>query len=480
MRKILKTTLTLLILSLFITTYAAANQPEQQTQTDLAIWTFPSTASDRLIADTGVLSNQLRLSAEGNRGGSSSNQPTFGTGANAGQLFINGWDSPNLSDKYWLIQSTSPVDYALNQHDVLEISFSAHSSNTGPRNFALEVNINNTWINAANYSLTSTTQDFIFQLPNEVKQTEYLQIRFRAIGNAAINGGIIQPAGTSRLFNIALTGIATSPQMEDIAQWQFTSLALFNNNTATATGGSQLTSTFGLAGGGNLTMGAGSAAGQLFVNGWGSATELTDSQYWHISTQTIGYSNIQISFGAHGSNTGPRNFIMEVNIGDGWIPVAHYMLTAGVQTFNFSLPTFASNASALDIRLRPGNNTAINGNAIQPAGTSRMYNIVIQGVPVLSSNAFTYTQVVEQDTQYAAVLIATDLQDATDSNLTLTYNPAMVEITSIQALTNAGINIISHEDGVLVFAFNNSDTDVLKIIVSFTAKTDGTAIFVFE
>jgi len=215
----------------------------------------------------------------------------------------------------------------------------------------------------------------------------------------------------------------------------------------------------------------------LFVNGWGSAAGLTADRYWHIRTQTIGYSNIHISFGAHSSNTGPRDFVIEANIGNGWIHVASYTLENSAQTFSFTLPAFASNAPVLEIRLRPGNNIAINGSAIQPAGTSRMYDITIQGIPIFSPDAFTFTQAVEQGAEYTVVLLATGVLD---SALKLTYNPAIVEITNIHELTNADINIVSHQDGVLIFMQDNNETDILKIIVSFTAKTNGIAMLIFE
>jgi len=479
---------------LLVVNVYAAEEAEQQIQTDLAVWTFSDTASDRLVADDGVLGGQMRLSAVGHRGRGTISSPIFGTGANAGQLLMSFWNAPHLSDKYWLIQSTSSIGSILAKYHVLEISFSSHSSNSGPRDFALEAYINGSWINVANYALANSTQNFTFQLPSEIKEDEHFQIRLRALNNTSVIGGGMTLAGESRISNIRLTGIVY--HMEDIAQWQFKSLNLFNNNATTATGGSHLASTFGLAGGGNLSIGTGSTFGQLFVNGWGNANGLNSNRHWHINTQTIGYRNIQISFSAHGSNTGPRDFVVEVNTGNEWVPVAYYALTDTGQTFNFNLPGFTSNVPVLDIRLRPVNDTSINGSTVQTAGTSRIYDIAISGVPMASPNAHRYTQVVEQGVEYTVVLLAVDWQHATNSAFTLIYNPSIIEITNIQELTNLmpaanaptgiGINIILHDDGVLVFAHNGiqpfaeSELNLLRVVVTFTAKTDGIAALIFE
>ena len=460
-------------LPFILTSNASTTDPPQ---TDLAVWTFPTTAADRLIADTGVLSGQVQLSAQGRRSNATFGRPTFATGANAGQMFIDGWDSANIFDKYWLIQTILPVQSILQQYTDIEISFSAFSSNTGPARFVLEARINNAWVHVANYTLTNSVQHFTFQLPDGVRENEHLQIRLRASRtNESVIGLDVGLAGTSRLFNIAITARhVNNLPMEEISRWQFTSLDLFRNNATFVTSGTNLSSTFSLVGSGNLNMGVGSAAGQLFVNGWGGADGLTPDRYWNISTHTIGYSNIQISFSAHSSATGPRNFVMEVNIGDGWVPAAHYTLASSRQDFRFNLPASVSNVPELDIRFRPLNNTAINGNTVQPAGTSRMYNIVISGVSDLAPISFTHVQNIEQGTEYAIALVAA----AQNPNFTLRYNHRILDITGIHELSGAAVNIISHEDGVLVFSGGGNED--LTVIVLFTAKADGTAVFVFE
>jgi len=469
----------------------AVNAAQDNNATELAGWTFSDDASDRLVADIGVLSGQMRLSAIGHRGNNMVSPPVFGTGANAGQLLMGSWAAIPVRDRYWLIQSMLPVSSILVEYDMLEISFTSHSTNTGPRNFVLEANINGNWIYVADYILTNSAQNFTFQLPNEIKESEYFQIRLRVVNNTSVTGSSMTMAGTNHLFDIQLTGITIPCLMEDIAQWQFSSLDLFNNNATTATGGSHLASTFGLAGDGNLSIGTGSTFGQLFANGWGNASGLSD-RYWHINTQTIGYRDVQISFSAHGSNTGPRNFVLEVNLGTGWIAVDNYILTTSGQRFDFNLPVFSFNAPELDIRLRPSDNISINNGIIQTAGTSRIYDIAIRGIPTsFISDSFTYTQDVAQDAEYAVVLLATGAQNMMDATFMLRYNPGTVTITDIRELANftpaiyqeAGINIISQIDGILVFNINSTrifEADALKIVVTFAAEVNGVITFVFE
>jgi len=438
------------------------------TQTTLAAWSLAAhTSRWDLVADIGTLSGRFILNAIGRRGNTDINL-AFGTGSNAGQLFVGGWDQPNIFEKYWLIGHPWPVQplgNALQDYDSVSISFSAHSSNTGPRNFILEAQIGSAWVEVGRYSLTTTTQHFEFILPDAIRNNNTLSIRFRVLNDVAVNNQRIHANGTSRIFNLVITGNHYDYAPEGITSWQFTTVELFDDNRTTATGGTYVGSTFGLEGGGNLTMGVGSAAGQLFVNGWGNTNGLTEGRWWQLNTSTVGYRNLRLTFGAHSSATGPANFVLEVNAGEGWVPVGNYQLISTAQRFEFDLPRAFADVPELQIRFRPANGIAVRGDAVQAAGTSRMYDVTLTGVSLFGDYIYSYTQDVQQGGQYGLTLAARE-----GTIFRLVYDATMVEITNI----GDSANVKYHAGGVLVFS------DALRVNIDFVALQSGNAQFTFE
>jgi hypothetical protein len=118
-----------------------------------------------------------------------------------------------------------------------------------------------------------------------------------------------------------------------------------------------------------------------------------DLKYWQISISTVGYGHLKLSSNQQSSNSGPRDFKIQLSIdGSSWSDPGIEILvlnnpTTGV-LIDVPLPSTCDNQPILFIRWLMTTNTSVTGTAINIAGTSRIDDILIQGclLPVLTSS----------------------------------------------------------------------------------------------
>lgn len=126
----------------------------------------------------------------------------------------------------------------------------------------------------------------------------------------------------------------------------------------------------------------------ISTNEWGSGTE-----YWQIAINTTGYTQLSLTFDAYGSATGPRDFKVQISqngvdfydVTDGG-----YTLSATGATIKTRLPLVSGgavanidNAATAVIRLQNTSTQPIDpgkASSVAPTGTSRLYNIKVEGV----------------------------------------------------------------------------------------------------
>ncbi len=129
------------------------------------------------------------------------------------------------------------------------------------------------------------------------------------------------------------------------------------------------------------------------VNNWATG------DYFQFSTSSLNAENIQVSFDATGSNTGPRDFEIAYStngvgytnfsayslINASWTNAASFMNPAGAH-FDFDLSSIAAlnNTATVFFRLIQVGTTPIDAAAILAVGTSRVDNVTVLGDQITS------------------------------------------------------------------------------------------------
>ena len=126
----------------------------------------------------------------------------------------------------------------------------------------------------------------------------------------------------------------------------------------------------------------------IATNNWQSGSE-----YWQIALDTTGYTELALTFSAYGSNTGPKEFQVQIsNDGENFFNVTDgdYVLKSSVPTspLKTSLPLVSpgdisniDNTATAYIRFQNTSTVSVNDKVTASTGTSRLYNIRINGIP---------------------------------------------------------------------------------------------------
>lgn len=150
-------------------------------------------------------------------------------------------------------------------------------------------------------------------------------------------------------------------------------------------------------------VGAGTATsntGGTFSNpaGWGSAESWSSNgwaagEFFQFEVSTVARSNIAVSWQQAGSNTGPRDFILEYSTdGVSFTNFASYAVNlntwngtlapaADVYSYDLSSITALNNDASIFFRLNVTGTTAINLGTIAGAGTGRVDNFEVSAIP---------------------------------------------------------------------------------------------------
>jgi hypothetical protein len=132
----------------------------------------------------------------------------------------------------------------------------------------------------------------------------------------------------------------------------------------------------------------------LSANGWTNGVPM----YYQFDVNTVGYSDIGVTFDQASSSTGPANFLFQYSTDgstfttlQGYSPLLNgspnppwnSTTSSSLYTFNFDLSsiTALNNASTVDFRLLETGSAAENGGTIGQNGTDRVDNFIVATVP---------------------------------------------------------------------------------------------------
>ncbi|MDR1654041.1 MAG: T9SS type A sorting domain-containing protein [Prevotellaceae bacterium] len=119
----------------------------------------------------------------------------------------------------------------------------------------------------------------------------------------------------------------------------------------------------------------------------------TDEKYWFITLNTTGFTDIKLSSAQRGSNTGPKNFKLQYNVGGAWSDIADGSIIVGANWTNgvvdeLALPTECENQTNVQIRWLKLGSEAISGSPAS-GGTNRIDNIIVTGTETTGSVTLT-------------------------------------------------------------------------------------------
>lgn len=121
-----------------------------------------------------------------------------------------------------------------------------------------------------------------------------------------------------------------------------------------------------------------------------SSNNWSVGDYYQFTTSTLGYQGIIFRWDQTGSNTGPRDFTLQYDIGNGFQDAFSYSIAndswssttnkpESNRFFDFSAVTGMNDLALVTFRLRMASSTGINGSAVATTGTGRVDNIIVQG-----------------------------------------------------------------------------------------------------
>ena len=192
--------------------------------------------------------------------------------------------------------------------------------------------------------------------------------------------------------SLAFGAYATSANADVIAGWSF-------DNATIAVTGASITGIASDSGAISATAGGTHAAATTVYSspsGNGSLKAFSSNtwaigDFYEFDVNGAAYSNYNVAFDATGSNTGPRDFLLEysTNNGTSYTSAAAYSVTFAAFTTSaastisgISLSFPLTGVSGLtNIRLVDNSTLSVNGGTIGAAGTSRVDNVVISGTP---------------------------------------------------------------------------------------------------
>jgi len=187
------------------------------------------------------------------------------------------------------------------------------------------------------------------------------------------------------LFAMLPVSVAAAGE-ETLAEWTFADAG----TPVTATGGVFDDSTFEhystVGTSSTLTLSYTGSNKTLWTGSWDNVNQ-TD-KYWHITTKSTGYENLNVSFGAYGTSTSPKNFVVEYydEGTSAWEEVEAYTLGAALASYSIDLPDETADLAELLLRFRVVDTESINGGTVSASGNSRMADIVITGTEIVNTS----------------------------------------------------------------------------------------------
>ena len=107
-------------------------------------------------------------------------------------------------------------------------------------------------------------------------------------------------------------------------------------------------------------------------------------KFWHAALSGSGFERYRVDFKMTGSGTGPRDFTLQYRDGDTpWqaVPKGGVEVGSSFSEYRIMLPESAADIGSLQVRWLQTGETSINGGDISSAGTNRIDEVRISGVP---------------------------------------------------------------------------------------------------
>jgi uncharacterized protein YjdB len=138
-------------------------------------------------------------------------------GSSTKAIITSGWheesDSGEIDGKkkkYW------EVSFETTGYSNLKLSSKQQGSNTGPKEFKVQYSLDHTnWVDIPNGTITvanNTTTGVLnnLSLPDDTSNQSLVYVRWITTSNTSVNGGTVASAGTNRISEIVVTGVANS------------------------------------------------------------------------------------------------------------------------------------------------------------------------------------------------------------------------------------------------------------------------------
>jgi hypothetical protein len=124
-----------------------------------------------------------------------------------------------------------------------------------------------------------------------------------------------------------------------------------------------------------------------------SSNNWSVGDYYQFTTSTVGFQNVVFTWDQMGSNTGPRDFTLQYDIGSGFQDALSYSIAndswssvtnkpESTRSFNFSSIAGMNDLGLVTFRLTLATDVAINGGTVATTGTGRVDNIVVSATAV--------------------------------------------------------------------------------------------------
>lgn len=214
----------------------------------------------------------------------------------------------------------------------------------------------------------------------------------------------------------------------------------------------------------------GSLPNELAATGIGWHSGMS-TKYWMIDFSTLGYRSISLSSKQKSSNTGPRDFKVQYKLETGdWMDVSGANVTAANDFFingilsDISLPAATSNVNKVYLRWVMSSNTAVNGNEVASAGTSRIDDIVITGVVASVGIESSELKSIKLFPNPVENILHIERESSEPIILEIYSNLGVIHSTQVWNSNSFNLDVSDYKTGIYIVRFAGNNTKYLKFL----------------
>jgi hypothetical protein len=219
--------------------------------------------------------------------------------------------------------------------------------------------------------------------------TWYIALRAQLDAGSYTYGGADSLWDADSSPSASLTINQQPPHRYTLAEWNFNNEVLTPSNALPV----NQEATIELTGASFEGFSSGASGSAANSNGWNGGS---GTKYWRTSISTAGFTDIEVSSKQYGSNTGPRDFIVEVSTdGTRWQAVEGGNVHVGNNWSSgvldtLSLPEILADQENAFIRWVMASDTSVDNGDISSSGTNRLDDVIITGVNLSSQRVEVY------------------------------------------------------------------------------------------